>query len=443
MDTVQFNPNTGAKLSAGQSVTFNGNNYTQGSTAINGTGTGTFKQNETASGVASSLGMTNAQFLSYNPSLAAAGHPNDYQGLTGLVNVGQSYNTGPAKSQVVQTSNASRTNTANNLSTADNAVNSYGIVDNKPTPPPSATADPIITGLQQLQTNSDAVTKSMLASTMATYQNQINAAQKQGDNYRMGLESLGIRTGAAQTTPDILSGHIQAAANDTLAKIGTIQNNMSKALLNIQQAKQAGDFKTIQMETDRYTLLQKQKQDSITQMRDQITFGQKQLTFDAPSLYSSFSTLTSDKDKQAFIEQIAQADGVSPLTVTAALATEQDKESKAATAEQRANMSLELQQKQLDATKAVSAAQTKTDAYGTIENLIGSQGAKDKGVIDKNNFLTPEGLNQLISFGAKNGITKKEILGQYGGKLFGTTDKTGIFTPDPKYKLTTSDTYNI
>ncbi len=279
----------------------------------------TFQPGQTASGVAASLGMTPEQFLSYNPHLAATGLPNDYRGLTGLVQVGQQYNTGPSQSQPVVTSGQSRTNTANNLSVYDRAIANLGPQDNTPTTPPAAGADPIISGLQTLQTNADAVTKSMIASTMAQYQNQKNTAEKQGENYRLGLESLGIKTGAAQTTPDILSGHIQAAANDTLAKISSINNDMNKALLDIQSAKAENDFKRIQMATDRYQQLEKNKRDAITAMHDDILFGQKQLTYSAPALLESFNTLTSDTDKTNYINEIAKRDGVSPMDVIAAI----------------------------------------------------------------------------------------------------------------------------
>jgi hypothetical protein len=48
---------------------------------------------ETASGIAASLGMSPEDFVKLNPSFAATGGPGDYKGLTGMIKVGQTYNT--------------------------------------------------------------------------------------------------------------------------------------------------------------------------------------------------------------------------------------------------------------------------------------------------------------------------------------------------------------
>src|ERR1035437_5920420 len=88
--------------------------------------TSTFQAGDTASGTAAKLGMSPAQFLSYNPDLKAAGHANDYQGLTGVIQPGQAYNTGPAKSVLVQDSGPSRQQEAKNTSSLNTALNSLG-----------------------------------------------------------------------------------------------------------------------------------------------------------------------------------------------------------------------------------------------------------------------------------------------------------------------------
>lgn len=50
------------------------------------------QQGQTAYGIVQSLGVTPQQFLAANPNFAAKGHANDYQGLTGLITPGMTYN---------------------------------------------------------------------------------------------------------------------------------------------------------------------------------------------------------------------------------------------------------------------------------------------------------------------------------------------------------------
>ena len=51
----------------------------------------TVNAGDTASGIAQSHGLSPSEFLALNPSFGAQGHANDYQGLRGDIQVGQSY----------------------------------------------------------------------------------------------------------------------------------------------------------------------------------------------------------------------------------------------------------------------------------------------------------------------------------------------------------------
>jgi len=53
---------------------------------------GVVQAGDTASQIASRAGMTPSQFLALNPTFAASGNQGDYQGLTGLIRPGQTYN---------------------------------------------------------------------------------------------------------------------------------------------------------------------------------------------------------------------------------------------------------------------------------------------------------------------------------------------------------------
>ncbi len=295
--------------------------------------TSTFQTGDTASGVAAKLGMTPEQFLSYNPDLKATGRPNDYKGLTGLVNVGQTYNTGPQSSTLINTSTTSRTNFNKNSSDLDRALanlNTNPTTDTTNTNTATNTTpsnDPFMTSLDELSANQDAATKSLIASTKASYQNQVNATTKQFENYKAGLQQLGVQTGAAEATPDLLAGHIQQAGADELDKIRTLDVDLKKALSDATLAKANNDFKTVSEKMNHARQLQSDKVAAIKNAYDTISNAGKQVVTDSPALYQSFKTLNPD-DAHNFIMAIADKYKISPLTVQSALLDEQSKEQK-------------------------------------------------------------------------------------------------------------------
>lgn len=219
-----------------------------------------------------------------------------------------------------QGTSGSGTGSDNNTGTGTTGVDTNGIPLN----------DPIMTGLTQLQTNSDAATKSLIASTIASYQTQRNALTSQYENYKRGLQQLGVETGAAQSTPDLLAGHILQAGNDELTKINDLQAKESKALMDAQNAKSTNDFKTLEAKMNYVKQIKTEKANAIKNMYDTINSTNKALAQGAHyELYSAFQTLTDPKDKNTFIETVAKNYKVSPMAVVTALQDEQDKRSTA------------------------------------------------------------------------------------------------------------------
>jgi len=93
-----------------------------------------FIEGDTASGVAEKAGLTNQEFLALNPELKATGRPNDFGGLTGLVQVGQKYNLGaPKTSTGIVTSSQSQSQYNQNVSGNTAALASLSA------PPPGGT----------------------------------------------------------------------------------------------------------------------------------------------------------------------------------------------------------------------------------------------------------------------------------------------------------------
>ena len=78
-------------VTSGASRTNYANNVNSLNTANNNIRT--VQAGQTASGIAASLGMTPEQFLKINPNFAAMGNAGDFNGLSGLIKAGQTYNT--------------------------------------------------------------------------------------------------------------------------------------------------------------------------------------------------------------------------------------------------------------------------------------------------------------------------------------------------------------
>jgi len=72
----------------------------------------TVQKGDTASGIAAKYGLSPQQFLALNPSAAATGRSNDWQGLTGLIQPGQVFNVGAGPSS----------SGANNLTPANSVI---------------------------------------------------------------------------------------------------------------------------------------------------------------------------------------------------------------------------------------------------------------------------------------------------------------------------------
>lgn len=265
----------------------------------------TFQPGQSALGIASANGLTPAQFLSYNPHLAATGYANDSQGLSGLVQVGTSYNLSP--NNTVNTSTASRntfnTNSAN-LATALAGLNPQPNTGEVEAPADNSN-DPFITALNNMHTGADNATRSLIASTTAAYQNKINDVTKEGENYKLGLQQLGVETGAAEATPDLLAGHIHEAANEEMSKVNALKAEEAKVLMDAQQAKRENDFQTLDKLEQRRKDIQKEKNDVIKNMYDKLSSENKASDEAVKQIYSTLQTL-STTEKNTFLTAVAK-----------------------------------------------------------------------------------------------------------------------------------------
>lgn len=233
-------------------------------------------------------------------------------------------------SSIINTSTQSRTQTNAASSALDAALARLGATQ---TPNSSSTSandsnttdgvpnnDPILSGLNTLQSNSDAATKSLIASTKATYQNKLNDVDRQYSNYKAGLQQMGIETNEAQSSPDLLAGHIQQASNDQMDKINALDAEESKALMDAQNAKADGDFKTLQAKMDYVKQVKQEKQQAIKDMYDNITTAKTASDDEAQNIYAVMQTLD-PSDQEAYIQAVAQKYGLPLDSLVGSLAS--------------------------------------------------------------------------------------------------------------------------
>lgn len=250
----------------------------------------------------------------------------------------------PQSSNLINTSTKSRTAYNQNVSDLATAMAKISGTPTTANPNPSNpadttaagilgdTTDPIISGLNTLQTNTDAATKSLIASTQAAYQNKMNTVNKQYGNYSSGLQQLGVETNQAQATPDLLVGHIQQAANDKMDKINALSAEESKALIDAQTAKSTNDFKTLQAKMDYVKQVQAQKATAIKDMYDTISSADKTAAIEAHDLFDIADTLDktvpqggTQSDYEKFVIAAAQKYNVPVLSLVQALTDEKGK----------------------------------------------------------------------------------------------------------------------
>lgn len=227
-------------------------------------------------------------------------------------------------SQLINTSTQSRTQTAQAASGLDAALARLGMNNNGGQNTPDNNGiegtdkDPIIMGLNRLQTNSDDATKSFIASVQAKYQNEKNKANGATESYKGGLQQLGIETNQAQATPDLLAGHIRQATLDNLDKIHDLDTEETKAIMDAKNAKDSNDFKTLQAKMDYIDQIKKAKSDALKSMYDNLSTSNKASAIEAHDIYDTMQTLN-DADKEKFILAVAQKYNLPVMSLVQAL----------------------------------------------------------------------------------------------------------------------------
>lgn len=255
-----------------------------------------------------------------------------------------------------------------------------------PTPTtPMVTPDPYMDQLNAMSARSNASTKMLISNIQAQKQNQVNVTNKQFENYSKGLQLLGIQQNAAQSSPDLLMGHIKDAENQHMDQINSLNSEEAKALMDAENARADNDFKLLQESMAHYKDIQTQKAQALKDYNDTLMNQPKVAAIAAHDIYDTMNTLD-DADKETFLIAVAKKFNLPLASLVTSLTDEKAARDIAIQkAENDANI-IEAQEANLKK-PIISTTQTTTQINTNKKNDIADAVLTFQDLIKKNNWL--------------------------------------------------------
>lgn len=233
--------------------------------------------------------------------------------------------------------------------------------------------DPYAQMLDKLSATSNASTKALIASIQAERERQGNSIDVQYDNYKRGLQLLGIQHNEAQSTPDLLMGHIQQAETEHQQKIQALDVEEKKALMDAETAQAKGDLDILKEKMDRVKAIQEEKQQALKDIYDTMNTQTSIAENQAHQIYDVFSKLD-PADQEIFIQEVAKKYNLPLAALTVALADEKAKRAKDDLAMQQAEANLAKTQSGGSQTQAEIAQANYANMASALDSKVGSDG---------------------------------------------------------------------
>lgn len=235
-------------------------------------------------------------------------------------------------SKLITTSSPIRSKIIRDTTELNNALSLFNLPSGQSTNPNAVDGekkkveapDPYLSILDNMASRSDAGTKALISTIQATKMRKSNAINKQYEDYKGGLQLLGIQGNDAQSSPELLAGHIQEAETQHLEKLSELDAEEAKALLDAQQAKDNNDYKTLSAKISYMKELKSEKAAALKEYYDSITKTPKIAEEVSHSIYETLLTL-SDEDKESFLLAVAKQYSLPLGTLVTALTDEQGK----------------------------------------------------------------------------------------------------------------------
>lgn len=315
-----------------------------------------------------------------------------------------------------------------------------------------------LTQKQQIQTMlstnlaaNDATFAAQIAGIQNTYSGLIDTQTRINSLNVDRTKAYGLATGGALSTPleytDAVSEKEQAAA-DAIAKL----DNQRDTLIGQAKAAQvSGDAKLLQDSMDSIDKVETDMKNTLAQIASEVTNratllntvetqqkadqaaqSAKLLAAAAAQFGTQYAGLTDPKQQDQMIKNIvAQSGGMLDYgTVYAGLekakadaaATKTQAEKDAASiAKDKASANSSNASAAVDWAKAANGGNTPTASqsfFTKTDKLLTMTDASGNAYTDKNGYITPSGFKQLVQAAGEGGVTKTQLLQQYGGQLF-------------------------
>lgn len=230
------------------------------------------------------------------------------------------------------------------------------------------------------------------------------AAEKTYGNYRAGLESIGLQSGLSRYAPGLQADRLANADISELNKLSEIQDREDLAMAKAKQARMDKDAKSLNDAIKEINNYRQEKAKMLISQRSSDAAMAKNL---ATYTFKELEQIP-DEQRDAFIQYVADQNGISPQALSAALASEEDSQKKF-------NLSLALQQKALNKSSSGSS-----DKLTQWEYKI--QGAKELSsiideTVDQNGKITPDQFKsyrkQFVSEGLGDASEFNEMFADY------------------------------
>lgn len=337
----------------------------------------------------------------------------------------------------------------------------------------SNTNDAYTQTLDNVSKTSSAATQALINSIQAQRATQQNTTDAQYNNYKGALQQLGIQHNEAQFSPDLLTSHINAVESAHQEKLNSIQTEMNKAMLDAESAQQKNDLSTLKDKMTYIDTLNKQRQDYLKNIADNLTATSKINDTYAGQIYDNLQNL-SPNEQEAYIQAVAQkyasqgvsldglAKSLASIKAARAVADTEAKTKQADLAKTLSETEIAKNKAPIDLAKgkadiAQTQAQTAkiyndiktgkiTQKEGTvIENITQSlasdtpeyiaslNGKSSQRPLDTNGYLKPDAFQHILE---NSGLTRAKVLENFANYLYPDDYKAYKLTPAEIKKVT-------
>lgn len=304
-----------------------------------------------------------------------------------------------------------------------------------------------------IKANSDATTQKYLDNITAKFDN-LRAVLKSNTDQLLGArEKFNIATGGNRYTTNQSEGLLTNDQNNYVLKLGELASQESELVMQATQAKTKGEWdmltsymgqidklndnktatlKGLSDSLDK-SIKQKQAEAKVTQAAGLMGYSDPTKLAQGIAPYILEATQTMNPEQMdAYINQKATEYGVKPDVLKSAILGANNN-----------NMMDEAKLKKLQTPPKTTVKKTGTGTkklgkFDVIDKYLDS-GASIGGVpaIDPNGFINPKGLDIMLQIGRKYGVSRANILKEYGARLYKDEGLTGYdnLTPAEKKAL--------